>query len=144
MKSDIIELCGETLESVEVRGDVFIVFRCKSGNTYFMYHEQDADETFEIAEIEGDFDSLIGEPIEFADEIFDKKGYMEMIEEQGAGVLTGTRSYVMYAIGTRNSEVKIRWYGESPGYFAKGITFELAENIGNINLDSFLNNNQTV
>jgi len=37
-------------------------------------------------------------------------------------------------IGTRNSEVKIRWYGESPGYFAKGITFELEEGLGNNNV----------
>lgn len=68
--SNINELVGLTLSSVEKIGEDRIEFVTVDGKKYVMYHSQDCCESVYIESIVGDLSDLVGHPILMAEEVW--------------------------------------------------------------------------
>jgi len=105
------EFVGKTPVSIVIGDTSKITFKFSDETTYEMYHEQDCCESVYIEEIHGDLDDLIGSEILVA-------------EESRNSDYTDESSYTwtFYKIRTRNSDVTIRWYGTSNGYYSEAVS----------------------
>lgn len=113
---DFSALVGKTL--TEVRRDVVdyddeIYFVTADGETFKMYHSQDCCESVGIDDIEGDLQSLVGNPILVAEEASN--------DDPNASE-SGT--WTFYKLATIKGHVDIRWYGSSNGYYSESVSFE--------------------
>ncbi|NNH56939.1 hypothetical protein HLI01_08975 [Rhizobium laguerreae] len=111
--SDISVLVGKTLTEVRRDGDEEIFFVTTDGDTFKMYHSQDCCESVEIDDIEGDLDSLVGNPILVA---------VEVSQEDPNASESGT--WTFYKLATIKGYVDIRWYGSSNGYYSESVNFD--------------------
>lgn len=112
----ISELFGKTLVAVTQIDNDEIHFTTSEGETFKMFHTQDCCETVTIEDIEGDLQSLVGNPILVAE---------ESSNEDPQAVESGT--WTFYKLATINGHVDIRWYGSSNGYYSEGVDFVKAE-----------------
>lgn len=107
-------MIGKTVERVAIndaRNE--IDFHTEGGGHFRMYHGQDCCERVSIEDIEGDIQSLIGNPILAAEAAsFDDPGASE----------SGT--WTFYKLATINGHVDIRWYGSSNGYYSERVSFQ--------------------
>ncbi|PDS97544.1 hypothetical protein CO659_12850 [Rhizobium sp. S9] len=110
---EVDALLGKTLAEVRRDGDEEIYFVTTDGDTFKMYHSQDCCECVEIEDIEGDLQSLVGNPIIVAEEVSQ--------EDQNASE-SGT--WTFYKLATIKGHVDIRWYGSSNGYYSESVQFE--------------------
>ncbi|MDW9650814.1 hypothetical protein GOB33_22280 [Sinorhizobium meliloti] len=106
-------LLGKTLTEVRREGDEEIYFTTSEGETFMMYHSQDCCECVQIEDIEGDLQSLVGNPILVAE---------EASNEDPNACESGT--WTFYKLATINGHVDIRWYGSSNGYYSEFVSFE--------------------
>lgn len=109
---EISVLLGKTLSEVRRVGDEEIYFVTSDGETFQMYHSQDCCECVEIEDIEGDLQSLVGNPILVAEEVS---------QEDPNASESGT--WTFYKLATINGHVDIRWYGSSNGYYSESVSF---------------------
>ena len=120
MVNEIKELKGKTFVDVIVKKcDDFvskdeIIFKCKTGEVYRMYHEQECCESVYIEDIIGDIKSLIGYPLVMAEEVT-KEG--EVDEDT-------TSTWTFYKFATVKGYVTIRWYGFSNGSYSESVDIE--------------------
>lgn len=112
MSNGIESLLGKTLTEVRQSGNDEIYFTTSEGETFKMYHSQDCCECVEIEDIEGDLQSLVGNPIFVAEEVS---------EEDPNASESGT--WTFYKLATINGHVDIRWYGSSNGYYSESVSF---------------------
>ena len=107
-------LLGKTLISVVIdeRSDNYILFVCKDGSAYKMYHEQICCESVSIDDIYGDMQCLIGNEITLAEEV-----------TNGGDNDYGTHTWTYYKLATCKGYVTIRWYGESNGHYSESVDF---------------------
>jgi hypothetical protein len=111
--SEISVLVGKTLTEVRRDGDEEIFFTTDEGKTFKMYHSQDCCECVQIEDIEGDLQSLVGNPILVAEEVS---------QEDPNACESGT--WTFYKLATIKGHVDIRWYGSSNGYYSESVDFE--------------------
>ena len=111
--ADISILKGKILKDIRVDyGRNEITFIDKNNTSYLMAHKQEGSEdmflegTYEY----GDINDLLNTPITIADEIedFDKLP----LNEDNLGY-----SWKLYQVGTEDSCILIRWYGEYNGFY---------------------------
>ena len=116
------DLLGKVLRSVEVRhldrGDQ-IVFRCKSGENYVLYHQQDCCECVYIKDIDGVLGDLVGSKLTMA----------ELVTRRGTEEYGDTNTWSFYKLACLNGYVTISWYGSSNGYYSETVQFEKEMNV---------------
>jgi len=104
------DLKGKFITSVERVGDEEIIFNCKDGDIYKLYHEQDCCEIVEIEDIIGDLDDLVNSEILLAEERTDSVRNDD-----------GSMTWTFYTIRTHKTSIDIRWIGESNGYYSERV-----------------------
>lgn len=111
----IAALLGKTLVDVTRVDDTAIVFTTTDGDVYRMYHEQDCCEDVSIDDIEGDLQSLVGNPILVAEEVSNNDS-RDPDREYGDSF-----TWTFYKLATIKGHVDIRWFGSSNGYYSEGV-----------------------
>ena len=108
-------LKGKVLKNVYVHDGDSIVFVCEDGVEYEMFHYQNCCERVTIYNIDGNLESLIGNPIVMA----------EVASNSNDEPLDGDLSYTwtFYKLATCKGYVTIRWYGTSNGYYSESVDF---------------------
>ena len=120
---DIKVLEGKTLKDIIVSEDE-ILFKCTDGKKYKLYHWQDCCESVYIEDICGYIEDLIGSPILSADEVSDDN--YECAWERGfeGDRYPDSHTWTFYKISNTETDVTIRWFGESNGYYSEAVYFE--------------------
>lgn len=114
-------LLGKTLTSCEGAkvGGTDIVFDSADGKRFHMYHQQDCCEGVSIDRVEGDIQTIIGSPILTALESVTN----DPPEDADKNEWRESATWTEFTITTAKGEVKIRWLGESNGYYGEGVDF---------------------
>ncbi|XHE12422.1 hypothetical protein PCC82_11555 [Agrobacterium deltaense] len=109
---DFSTLVGKTLAEVRRSGDEELFFTTQEGETFKMYHSQDCCESVYIEDIEGDLDSLVGNPILVAE-----------VASKDDPEASESGTWTFYKLATIKGHVDIRWYGSSNGYYSESVDF---------------------
>lgn len=109
---DLSTLVGKTLAEVRRSGDEELFFTTQDGETFKMYHSQDCCESVYIEDIEGDLDSLVGNPIIVAE-----------VASKDDPEASESGTWTFYKLATIKGHVDIRWYGSSNGYYSESVDF---------------------
>jgi hypothetical protein len=131
MTTNVSELIGKTLVSIEKINDDELIFTCDTGEKYKMYHEQDCCECVSIEDICGDLQDLVGSPIMVAEEVSNyEPTSKEDIEKTVDANDYGSCTWTFYKFATIKGYVDIRWFGESNGYYSESVDFVKADEEG--------------
>lgn len=109
-------LVGKTLSSIAVHYDV-VYFECNDGSNFRAYHMQDCCENVRVWDTLGDKQSVIGEEILIAEESND---FPKDVSYRPYGSYTWT----IHTIVTKNGFFRMRWLGESNGYYSESVYFQ--------------------
>ncbi len=110
-------LLGKTLTEVREVNSEEIYFTTSEGDTFKMYHSQDCCESVYIESVEGDLQSLVGNPILIAEEVTgETRGALSEYDD--------SYTWTFYKFATIKGHVDIRWYGSSNGYYSESVDFE--------------------
>lgn len=90
-----------------------MVFECEDGTKFVFYHEQDCCENVHIADVVGDLQDLVGEPLMLAEEVSNADGPEPEYSE--------SYTWTYYKFATRKGYVDVRWLGESNGYYSESV-----------------------
>lgn len=113
------DLLGKTLCDIENFQNEELIFTCSDGTKYKLYHKWDCWETVTIADIIGNLNDLVDEPILVAEESSSDND--NNIHEY-VGRSSGFR-WTFYKLATRKGYVDIHWLGESPGDYSLKVDF---------------------
>jgi len=125
------DLLGLTITKIENIEDVALVFY--ADNTwdedgkdmiFYMSHAQEDSEVVYIESVTGDINDLIGSTIESAsEEVTTMELSQEQIEAFGGGEEFNKLVCTFYRLVTKKGCVKIRWQGNSNGFYDVGVDF---------------------
>lgn len=113
--SDISMLIGRTISTIYEDGSK-IEIECDDGERFRFIHDQDCCESVYIESIEGDLQSLIGNPILVAEE--------RSCDNPALSDYDDSYTWTFYVLATIKGHVDIRWYGTSNGYYSESVDFE--------------------
>ena len=85
-----------------------------------MFHEQDCCESVTIHDIIGKLESLIGSPLISASEETRSEWPADVEKPEDCDSFTWT----VYRFATEKHRVRIRWLGESNGYYSESVQIE--------------------
>ena len=126
----IKELEGKILKNI-IESDS-IIFECESGERYIMEHQQDCCESVYIEDITGDLQGLIGQPIILAEEVENEEYWGSKFsgedwnnKNEDGEYYPESHTWTFYKISNIHTDVTIRWFGESNGYYSEGVDFQL-------------------
>jgi len=120
----INELLGKTIESINVSSDKDeIIFICKDGSKFKMYHDQDCCENVPVEDICGDLNDLIGYPVLSAEEVSNINETPDEISLPRE-YQPDSYTWTFYKLSTMKGSATIRWYGESNGYYSESVEFK--------------------
>jgi hypothetical protein len=113
-------LTGKTLTQVEYmeKGSERVLFYCKDGERYIMYHVQDCCERVWLEDIEGDEQDLLNTPILLAEKV------VTYGDGNQLGMYDDSYTWTFYKLSTIKGSVTMRWYGASNGYYSEDVSFE--------------------
>ena len=119
MFADFKDLLGQTIVRIDYLqvDSSHVVFHCRDGTKFFLYHVQDCCEAVYIADIVGNAADLLNSPITMADEVVDAN-YHDPRNES-----LGSYTWTFYKLATIKGYVDIRWLGESNGYYSEHVYF---------------------
>ena len=114
------DMLGHTIVEVNSADSDVVVFQMENGQECRLYHEQDCCESVSVESVNGTYDDLIGSPLTFVDEETsnenppdtDKPTYQD-----------DSFTWTTYTLTTAKGTVRIRWYGESNGYYSEDVYF---------------------
>ena len=116
MQAGLEQMKGVIFTKVQGQvGDSELIFTAEDGRKFIFHHFQDCCERVEIADIVGDLQDLVGEPLLRAEEESNAEGpepeseYLESF------------TWTFYKFATRKGYVDVRWLGESNGYYSEGV-----------------------
>jgi len=109
-------IIGKTLTSINLHGVGSLDFEFDDGSVYEMTHQQDCCESVELTEVHGILDDLIGEPIIVAECSTDDNLGPESQHDE-------SYTWTFYKLRTRKTDVTLRWYGTSNGYYSESVDF---------------------
>lgn len=113
------KLLGLTLTSVEgaTVGDQAVVFDTED-RRFLMQHSQDCCEFVRIHSVEGDVQNIIGSPILSA---------LEDRPDDDSPESSESYTWTLFTIKTEKGTLRIKWLGESNGYYGEGVDFNEVE-----------------
>ncbi len=101
-------LKGKTLTKVVVPEDKNqIDFWTSDNEKIEMFHSQECCENVFLEDVVGEWDEIIGYPIELAEDVYN--------DGDGVGAC---ETWAFYKLVTNRGFVTLRWYGESNGYYS--------------------------
>lgn len=109
-------LVGRTIATITNDDDEILHITCDDGSRFRMLHHQSCCEHVYINDIEGDLQSLVGNPILLAEEREYDGGKMAEYDD--------SYTWTFYTLATIKGHVDIRWYGSSNGYYSESVDFE--------------------
>lgn len=115
-------ILGKTFSKITQEADKCILFNTNDGEEFKMYHEQDCCEGVYINDINGDLQSLIGNPLLIAEE---RTSDDKNPENPKLELPTGTDesyTWTFYELATIKGSVTIRWIGSSNGYYSESVS----------------------
>lgn len=116
-------LLGKELSKIDNEDDE-LIFHCKDGEIYKMFHQQDCCEGVNIEDIEGELNDLLDSPILQAEEVSNYEPTSEEdIKRTNDANNYGSCTWTFYKLATIKGYVTIRWYGESNGYYSESVDF---------------------
>lgn len=123
-RRDINVLQGKIFTAID-KTDKELMFTCKDGEQYRMYHDSDCCEVVYLEDIVGDLADLIDTPILSAEVTTNS-------EKDPADVLINPEyresfTWTFYHFRTHKGTVTLRWYGSSNGYYSEGVDLEIIE-----------------
>ena len=132
--TELKDLIGKTMASVENVNDEEIMFTTDDGRRYKLYHSQDCCESVSVESIVGDLTDLAGTPILLAEEVSYSAEEDLPVEErvrlqlERAGkpdyYYEDSHTWTFYKFATIKGYVDIRWLGTSNGYYSESVDFE--------------------
>ena len=150
MDVEFSELKGKTLLRIENNDNDELIFHCKTGEKYKLYHSQECCENVTIDDINGDLDDLIGTPILLAEEVNNedfsknfeesfkleegKEDYIWNYKNEKGDYKPESCTWTFYKLATKKGYVDIRWFGESNGYYSESVDFKKADENGEFSL----------
>ncbi len=96
-----------------------IVFELDNGKRFQMYHDQDCCECVSIESVKGKIDNILNSPVISALESVSNTNPLISKVKPSDDSFTWTQFKIKTAKGT----VRIRWLGESNGYYGEGVNF---------------------
>lgn len=118
---DAAALKGKTITEISKNVGDEIRFKTDDGKQYSMNHHQDCCESVSIHDIVGDLQSLVGSPLELADE----QSSHEWPEDVETPDYLDSFTWTTYRFKAEKSElVLIRWLGESNGYYSESVQID--------------------
>jgi hypothetical protein len=117
---NISELTGKVITSISglEKESEEVLFTLTDGRKFKLYHLKDCCEEVKVAEVHGDVDDLIGNPILFAEESISENNENEKPEPY-----SDSWTWTFYRLTTIKGSVVIRWLGESNGYYSESVDF---------------------
>lgn len=119
---------GKTIDQISYLNDEVVTFETSDGKKYRMFHDQDCCETVKIHDIVGELESIVGSPLIRAEE-----ESIQDIEDGDASnwpadvpvpAYLESYSWITYWFETAKGKVRIRWCGESNGYYSEAVQIE--------------------
>lgn len=117
---DASALRGKTITSIVQIGSDRIEIETSDGKRYVMYHRQDCCESVRIYDVFGTLDSLIGSPLIVASEERSSEWPADVEKPEYRESYTWTS----YLFAVQDHVVRIRWLGESNGYYSESVDIE--------------------
>ena len=115
--SEVSDLIGKTLVSVEQHGRESIDFEADTGERWQMLHDQDCCESCDIEDVVGDLADLVGSPIVMAEASTNSDNPKPGTHQ------ADSFTWTFYKFATVKGYVTVRWYGESNGYYSETASF---------------------
>lgn len=117
--ANVSELVGKVLVSVDgmISGSDEIIFTCKDGDIYRMYHDQRCCEIVDIDDVIGSPKDLTYAVIVMAEEVSNKNAPPPCNGNQPS------YTWTFYKFATVRGYVTVKWYGESNGYYSESVDF---------------------
>lgn len=117
---DAATLRGKTIKRiVQVESDRMEI-DTDDGKCFLMYHSRDCCETVKVHDIVGELQALVGAPLTEARE--------ESSDEWPSDVektkYTVSFTWTTYFFETETAKVRVRWLGESNGYYSESVEIE--------------------
>lgn len=109
-------LIGKTIKSIEGIENDYIYIETDCGQCYNIYHSQDCCESVEIYDTIGNVADVIGSEVIGADESNDEPTDVNYKPYD-------SYTWTIYTIKTNRGEFKIRWLGQSNGYYGESPYF---------------------
>lgn len=122
---DMNPLIGQTIRAIECEcekykyGSIHTIVIVCDDCAFETSHSQDCCETVGVHDIIGDLNSLIGKRV-INCEIVESQDWPDDVEKDE---YVDSFTWTTQIIQTKNTEVKIRWRGESNGWYSEGIYF---------------------
>ena len=131
--SELKDLVGKTMVSVDNVNDEEIVFVADDGKRYKLYHSQDCCESVSVESVVGDLSDLVGTPILTAEEVTytseedlpaEERVRLQMERANKTGsYYDDSQTWTFYKFATIKGYVDIRWFGTSNGYYSESVDF---------------------
>ena len=116
---ELTELAGEVISRIDglEKGSEEVRVFTECGNEYLFYHDQDCCESVDLNDFEMSSDSLVGGTIISAEEIVN--------DDDGEKPSDWSESWrwTFYKIETDKGGLRMRWLGESNGYYSEFVDF---------------------
>lgn len=117
---DAAVLRGKTLTAISQIGNDRIEISTDDGKRYALFHSQDCCESVEVHDVAGDLQSLLGSPLTVAREEIGEPGNWP--EDVPKPYSTESFTWTSYFFETDTAKVRIRWFGQSNGYYSEGVS----------------------
>jgi len=117
---DAAALLGKTVTGISQIGGDRIEITTDDGKRYVMFHSQDCCESVDVHDIEGELQSLVGSPLVVAREESDEIWPDDVEKNEYCESFTWSR----YFFETATAKVRIRWLGESNGYYSESVQID--------------------
>lgn len=110
--TEIRTLQGKTPLAIRYNDDA-IVFKLNDHEYFAFYHEQDCCESVTVEDVVGDFQDLVGNPLEIIEER----------TESGDNDDYDCYTWTYYTFRGIGGTVDVRWYGASNGYYSESVDY---------------------
>lgn len=98
-----------------------LLFYTVTGEYFLMTHRQDCCEQVILADIVGDLNDLIGEPLLIAEEA--NSTLHALLDPGPLDESAESFTWTFYKFATIKGYVDLRWYGTSNGYYSESVSF---------------------
>ena len=116
------ELLGKTITSCEGAsvGSTEVIFDTKDGKRFRMYHQQDCCEGVDIEKVTGRVEHILKSPVLSA---LESTSHDEPPDAEPSEYTRESATWTEFTISTKKGSFKIRWLGESNGYYSESVDF---------------------